>query len=339
MMKMKAIKKILISALCLMSLGCRPSSQAHPGATIGIVLYDSEDIFLQELTSNFVKEAEMHNLNIITNGSRRSQLQENRLVRDMISDGADILCVNLVDRTDTSDIINAAKQADVPVIFFNREPVKSDLDRWDRLYYVGADAAESGRLQGELAISYFHSHPEADRNGDGKIQYYVLEGETGHQDAIIRTESSVETLETASLQLDKQGYAICNWNRSDAQKAVSQLIDGNMNPELILCNNDEMAAGAVDACDQAGIPLSDRPAIFGIDGTRTGLSLVKSGKLSATVFNDYIAQAETMLDMTLRLLQNQNMSEVNLQDGKRTYLPYRKVTRSNVNDFLSLTSD
>ena len=37
-------------------------------------------------------------------------------------------------------------------------------------------------------------HPDVDRNHDGKIQYVILEGEMGHQDAIIRTESVAESL-------------------------------------------------------------------------------------------------------------------------------------------------
>ena len=37
------------------------------------------------------------------------------------------------------------------VIFFNREPVYEDIMQWDKLYYVGGDAAQSGTLQGEIA--------------------------------------------------------------------------------------------------------------------------------------------------------------------------------------------
>ena len=76
---------------------------------------------------------------------------------------------------------------------FNRELVEEDLERWDKLYYVGADAKESGVLQGELAAAYLKAHPEADRNQDGVIQYVVLEGEAGHQDAILRTEYAAST--------------------------------------------------------------------------------------------------------------------------------------------------
>ena len=78
----------------------------------------------------------------------------------------------------------------IPIIFFNREPVEEDLMRWDKLYYVGGKAKQSGELQGELAADFIKVNPQADRNNDGKIQYVILEGEMGHQDAIIRTEKA-----------------------------------------------------------------------------------------------------------------------------------------------------
>ena len=86
-----------------------------------------------------------------------------------------------------------ARNEDIPVIFFNREPVREDLMQWEKLYYVGCDAEQSVIMQGEIAAEYINSHSEVDKNKDGKIQYVLLEGEAGHQDAISRTEYSVKT--------------------------------------------------------------------------------------------------------------------------------------------------
>ncbi|MFR5913885.1 MAG: hypothetical protein ACLUGJ_01325 [Blautia wexlerae] len=52
--------------------------------------------------------------------------------------------MNLVDRTEPTTITDLAENNDVPIIFFNRELVAEDLERWSELYYVGADASESG---------------------------------------------------------------------------------------------------------------------------------------------------------------------------------------------------
>ena len=59
----------------------------------------------------------------------------------------------------------AGKQ--VPIIFFNRELVAEDLERWSELYYVGADAYQSGVLEGEIVADAFKENADMDKNGDG----------------------------------------------------------------------------------------------------------------------------------------------------------------------------
>ena len=97
----------------------------------------------------------------------------------MIDAGCDVLCVNLVDRTAPSRIIRLAKQNDIPIIFFNREPVWEDLMQWEDLYYVGCDAEQSGVMQGEIAADYIKNHPEVDKNQDGEYNMYCWKEKLG----------------------------------------------------------------------------------------------------------------------------------------------------------------
>ena len=50
------------------------------------------------------------------------------------------------------------------------------MRQWDRLYYVGADAKQSGVLQGELAVEMIRQNSQIDHNKDGKIQYVFWKG-------------------------------------------------------------------------------------------------------------------------------------------------------------------
>ena len=214
--------------------------------------------------------------------------------------------------------------------------------QWDRLYYVGADAFQSGTFQGEMATDYFKEHPEADRNGDGSIQYVVLEGEAGHQDAIIRTEYSVDTMIMNGILLDKVGYAIANWNRAQSRSKMGQLIDSNgTRIELVLANNDDMALGAIEAYQDKEIPRDQWPAIFGIDGTEVGLKAVSEGLMTGTVYNDSQGQADVMEELAYTLatgapLTSMNLPEgVEMQDNKYIRLPYEKVDKEKVDEYLS----
>ena len=161
----------LMALLCF--TGCRDrKTEGKKKVRIGVSVYDGYDTFISELTTAFREEAarEARSVQIELSDAGRSQEVQDKAVRQMLDNGCDIICVNLVDRTAPGKIIDMAKKKNVPIIFFNRELVEEDLERWDKLYYVGADAKESGVLQGELAAAYLKAHPEADRNQDGVIQ-------------------------------------------------------------------------------------------------------------------------------------------------------------------------
>ena len=243
--------------------------------------------------------------------------------------------MNLVDRADPSEIIDLARERDIPIIFFNREPVAEDLMQQDGLYYVGAEAEESGIMQGELAVDAIRQNDRIDRNKDGKIQYVVLEGEAGHQDAIIRTENAVETLKSNGIALEKLSYQIANWNRAQAQNRMEQMIGQYQNKiELVLANNDDMALGALDAYRKLNYTESALPVFFGIDGTDVGLQAVRDGKMAGTVYNDKEGQAEAMAKLAVAAATGEGMKDIEFENEKYIYLPYQKVTPDQIDEFL-----
>ncbi len=241
-------------ALCgLFSAGCAKREEtAVRYLRIGVVEYNANDTFISELVSCLKADfrdlsREDLNISVTVKDAAGSQRTENSCVEELIDGGCEVLCVNLVDRATTSSIIDQAMEHDVPIVFFNREPVREDLMQWEKLYYVGSDPTQSGQMQGELASDRILSDPPVDRDGDGKIQFVLLEGEPGHQDAIIRTESSVSTIRDRGIALEKLSYSIANWNRAQAMTRMSQLITQYGNSiELVLANNDDMALGAID---------------------------------------------------------------------------------------------
>lgn len=307
---------------------------------VGVACYNQRDTFLAELLECFksqmkdLEEADLETVVAIRDaaGSQRTQ---NDQVQELIDAGCNVLCVNLVDRADPSEIIDLARENEVPIIFFNREPVAEDLMQWDQLYYVGADAKESGVMQGELAAEAILENDQIDRNNDGKIQYVVLEGEPGHQDAIIRTENAVDTIKSKGIKLEKLSYGIANWNRAQAQNRMQQLISQYQNEiELVLANNDDMALGAVDAYKKLNRTEAGMPVFFGIDGTDVGLDAVREQEIAGTVYNDKEGQAEAMAKLAVSIVIGEGAEDIETENGRYIYLPYFKVTTDNIDEYL-----
>ena len=329
---------ILVCNIC----GCQSNKEEKNSILrVGIVTYTQDDPFINALKEQLkenLKTMETKDMKIMIserNGDN-DQGDQNEAVEEMIDAGCDIMCINLVDRTEPSKIIKMARQNNIPVIFFNREPVKEDLKQWDKLYYVGCNAEQSGKMQGQIAAKYIKKNKKVDKNYDGKIQYVLLEGEAGHQDAISRTDCSVKTIIGKGIKLEKLSYQFADWNRGQAENRMNRLISQyGTEIELVLSNNDEMALGAVEAYRKVGYIRKDWPVIFGIDGLEDALEAVKAGEMQGSIYNDRVDQAKEMAKMAVTLFEGKDLDQESLKDGRYYFSEYKKVDGSNIEEYLN----
>lgn len=341
---MKSVAIVLAATVCFGSLSaCNPSGTSDKVQTIkiGVTLYRKDDTFISSICTYLDKVAKQKEIEtgkkIVVNivDGQSSQALQNDQVESFISQSYNVICVNMVDRTAAAVIVDKAKTAGIPVIFFNREPVEEDLRLWSQAYYVGADAAESGQLQGDIiAKAYKSNHALIDKNGDGKIQYVMLEGEQGHQDALLRTEYSIKAVTNAGIQVEKLANDTANWQRAQGSAKMTQwLAKFGGRIEVVFCNNDDMALGAIDALKAAKQKV--KPVVVGIDATESGLSAIEDGSMLGTVFNDAQKQAKAIFDLSYSLAQRESASSrVNLQNEHYVRIPYRTVTKANAEEIL-----
>lgn len=226
---------------------------------IGVTLYRGDDAFINNIRSSLEEKAKEYEqqtgikVNLEIMDPKGNQNTQNSQVDRFLSLEYDAICVNMVDRSAASYVINKAMDAGTPVVFFNREPVEEDMKRWEHLYYVGEDARESAVLQGELLVDAYQENPGSlDLNEDGTVGYVMLEGERSHQDSLIRTEWSVQTMRDGDIPLEKLTGGSANWDRSQAAALMEQWIRQFGDAiEVVICNNDEMALGAAEALERS----------------------------------------------------------------------------------------
>ena len=338
---MRSMKKycILLSELWLCAFflltGCAGTKGAEEKKSIRIggSLYRGDDTFLNNIRGELercAKDFEQEKgvkVTLDIQDARGNQNTQNDQVERFLALGCDVLCINPVDRTAASVLIDKAMAAQTPVIFFNRQPVEEDMDRWDRIFYVGAEAKSSAVLQGSIVVDGYRKNPEKlDLNGDGVVSYVLLEGESSHQDSLIRTEWSVQTLKDGGVPIEKLTGGIANWERSQASALMEQWLEkypGRI--ELVICNNDDMALGAIDAMERAGM---EGIAVVGIDGTTPGLAAVESGKLMGTVAIDRTQYAGAILAIaTGEALGWEPDAKLEFEDGKYYQCPWQIVVK------------
>ena len=329
---------LTVSVLALSFPGCgKKENTSDRTLRVGIVTYTQDDPFINTMTEQIredlkLKESKDMKILVSVKNGDNDQRDQDELVEEMIAAGCDVLCVNLVDRTAPSDIIKAARQEKIPVIFFNREPVEEDMNRWEKLYYVGADAKESAVLEGKILVDAYRKDPASlDRNGDGTVSYVLLEGESNHQDSLIRTEWSIQTLKDGGVPLEKITGGIASWERSQASAMMEQwLTDYPDQIELVICNNDDMALGAIDAIERAGI-LPGTIKLAGIDATPPGVEALKAGKLFGTVEADKEGYANAIFGIAASLSRGLPIDEsIKLENGKYFWCSQKGLTQADI---------
>lgn len=308
---------------------------------IGISVYEQDDIFISSIISNIeniTKEKRSegsYSITLNVEDAKSNQYNQNEQVDMFIDQGYDVMCINLVDRRSAATIINKAKNANIPVIFFNREPVEEDMNMWNKVYYVGAQAEQSGMMQGDIVIEKYKNNPsDVDKNGDGKIQYVMLEGEQGHQDASIRTEYSIKRLVDNGIKVEKLGSEVANWSRTEASEKVARWIEKyNDKVELIISNNDDMALGAIDVLNKSKIK-NNMPLIVGVDGIKDALKAIDNGEMTGTVISDAYKQGKAIFDTALRVSSGNILDNDNGIDARYIRIPHVIVTKENVGEYI-----
>jgi methyl-galactoside transport system substrate-binding protein len=318
--------------------GTATPAPAKGKPTIGVAIYKYDDTFMTGVRNAITAAAE-GKAAVEMVDSQNSQPTQNDKVDLFITKKVNALAVNSVDRTAAGVIVDRAKAANIPVVFFNREPLIDDMKKWDKVFYVGAKAEESGTISGQLLVDYWKAHPEADKNKDGTLQYVMLKGEPGHQDAELRTKFSIRAIEDAGIKVQKLAEDTAMWERVKGQEKMAAFLAANGDKiEAVLANNDDMALGAIEALKAAGYNKDAKKYIpvVGVDATTPALAALADGSLLGTVLNDAKNQGAATLNLANVLAQGQTPNKENtgydITDGKYVWISYKKITKENMND-------
>ena len=333
------MKKIVVSVLLLTMLGVAAfaggGSQSSGGNQIGVAIYKFDDTFMSYVRNAITQNAQ-GKIEVNMVDSQNSQPTQNDQVDQFITKKVKAMAINPVDRMAAGVILDKAKAANVPVVFFNKEPMADDLKKWDKVYYVGARAEESGTMQGEIAAEWWKAHPETDKNKDGVMQYIMLKGEPGHQDAELRTEYSIKAVTNAGIKVQLLAEDTAMWDRPKAvEKMDAFWARFGDQIEVVFCNNDDMALGAIESLRKVGFFSNNRfLPVVGVDATPPALLALAEGTLLGTVLNDAQNQGKATFDLAYALASGAAPSTTaGTMQGKYCWVPYQKVTRDNYKNF------
>jgi len=328
-------KTVIFALLCAVLIaavftGCSKKGSGLP--TIGVAIYKFDDTFMS-YTRNAIQQNGQGKAEIQMVDSQNAQPIQNDQVDQFITKKMKAIAINPVDRTAAGAIVDKAKAGKVPVVFFNREPFAEDMGKWDKVYYVGAKAEESGTMQGEIAAEWWIAH----KGKDTPLRYIMLKGEPGHQDAELRTEFSIKAVQAAGIKVELLAEDTAMWDRPRAvEKMDAFWARFGDQIDMVFCNNDDMALGVIESLRKAGFFSGGKfLPVLGVDATAPALQALAEGTLLGTVLNDAQNQGKATFDIAFALATGANPAGAgwNITNGKYIWVPYQKVTRDNYKNF------
>ncbi|MGL4738752.1 MAG: galactose/glucose ABC transporter substrate-binding protein MglB [Cellulosilyticaceae bacterium] len=345
-MKMKKMLGVLlVGCMAIGFVGCGNSSTTTSAPagdsasgdlpTIGVTIYKYDDNFMT-FTRGAVEKAADGKAKLIMNDSQNDQAKQNDQVDAMIAKGVKALAINLVDPGAAPTIAEKAKAAGIPVVFFNKEyPDGTNAVGYDKAWYVGTNSAESGIIQGELISDAWKANAGWDKNGDGVMQYVMLMGEPGHPDAEARTKESVATVEAAGIKTEELAKQTGMWDATKGKELMETWLAAHGDKiEMVICNNDGMALGAVEALNAAGYFQGDKTMpVVGVDAIPEALELIKQGKMLGTVLNDPLNQGKATVELAINAALGKDVLEGTswqLDDTLAVRVPYVAITKDNI---------
>ncbi len=339
---MKKLLVLMLAIVLVFSLvACGGNNNADAGADekdemvrIGVTIYKFDDNFMSFVRRAIGTAAE-GSAELILNDSNNSQATQNDQVDMMISKGVKSLAINLVDPQAAPTIVAKAKEAGLPIVFFNKEPEADVLKSYDKVWYVGTASAEAGIIQGQMVADMWKANPEWDRNGDGVLNYVLLKGEPGHPDAEARTKFAVDVIVENGVEVNELELQTGMWDSVKGKELMDAWLAKHGDEiEFVIANNDGMALGAIESLKGNGyFGEGTYMPVVGVDAIPDALEQIKGNLMAGTVLNDAKNQGQATFDLAYNVAMGKDPldgTEWVLDGNKAVRVPYVAVTIDNI---------
>lgn len=316
--------------------------EAAGSAVAGVVWYNFADTFISNARQTLINIGAADGTITITDADSTNDVStQTSNMNNFFTQGVDYLVLNNINTGAITEICDQIQAEGCYGIFANTDtPSDEDFAKNDKLYSVSSVATQSGTIMGEALAEYWQAHPEADRNGNGKLDYVMLLGIQGHYDTTVRSQYSVQALEDAGIEVNNiGGEIVCDYSRATAQEKVAALL-ANYSDDIdaVIACNDDMALGAIEALKAGGFFTGDDTylPVCGVDATVNGCQAIKDGTLLVTALNNPVMLAKSIYKVMYLTNSGQEVTTESMGlegvsvEGHRVWLDYSPVTIDNV---------
>lgn len=225
-------------------------------------------------------------------------------IESFIGDKVDAIILNPVDGVGSSPAVSAAVKARIPIVTVNTTTVNQD----ETSGYIGSDDIEAGKIQMQFIADKL--------NGKGNV--VALQGSMGHSAQVGRW-TGYNMIADKYPNLTIVAEKTADWQTDKAQNIIENWIQAGIKFNAVATHADVMSMGALNALEAANIT---NVIIIGIDAIPDVMKNIKEGKITATVWQDGIAQGAKSIEKAISLINGGVKGDI--------IVPYELITIENI---------
>lgn len=319
-------KRLVVWVACFMVLlwmvagvaGAATKAKKKGELVIGFDAFNVSMTWMKFAHDAMVEEAKKLGVKLIVLDSENEASKQASNMEDLVAMGVDGIVANPIDVDSLTPAINAAVAKGVTVATFDRAAKNSKYS-----FFVGCDDVEGGRLVADFVAKAL----------DGKGKIVLLTGTPGSSPALNRTKGFFDRLGKypgLKVVFNQTGEF---WREKGMQVMEDAITATKGDFDAVVCQNDDMMMGAIQAILTAGIDLGE-VVITGYDGVPDGLRAVREGEADCTVQYP-IGQAPEVLRRLVAYLRGEKPAQ------KDYMMPPWIITKDNLDtgDFYSLVAN
>ena len=277
---MKSFIQLMLAAAAALLVACSggdPKSQAGNGAkpiVLGFSQIGAESEWRTANTTSIQSAAPEAGITLRFSDAQQKQENQIKALRSFIAQRVDVIAFSPVVETGWETVLREAKAANIPVILTDRAVEVSDASLY--LSLIGSDFVEEGRKAGRWLL-------ENTKDVQGDINIVELQGTVGSAPANDRKKGFAEIIAADAR------YKIIRSQTGDFTRAKGkEVMEAFLKAEgrkinVLFAHNDDMAIGAIQAIEEAGLKPGTDITIISIDGVKGAFEAMIAGKLNVTV--------------------------------------------------------
>jgi simple sugar transport system substrate-binding protein len=263
-----------LAATALVAAGLVSAVRADKKITLGFSQIGAESEWRTANTKSIKEAAETAGINLKFSDAQQKQENQIKAIRAFIAQKVDVIAFSPVVETGWGPVLKEAKAAKIPVILTDRAVSEKDDTLW--VAFMGSDFVEEGRRAANWLV-------DKTKDNAGPINIVELQGTVGSAPAIDRKKGFEEIIK------DKAKFKIIRSQTGDFTRAKGkEVMEAFLKAEgkkinVLYAHNDDMAIGAIQAIEEAGMKPGKDILIVSIDGVKGAFQAMMAGKLNVSV--------------------------------------------------------